>query len=126
MRRILYLWVPHLHTCVEQGWDATLKGKPVVVAAGRFQRGTVIDASPEAEAWGVGAGMTWRHAHRRCPTARFIRYERPRYTPVVEQIGAVLIRFTPWAELFPGREDEFFADLSATDPAESARLVRRI
>ena len=89
MRRILYLWIQHLHTQVERQWDAALNGRPVVVAAGRFQRGTVIDASPEAEAMGVGVGMTWRHAHRRCPTAHFVRYERPRYAPVIEQIGGV-------------------------------------
>lgn len=126
MRRILYLWVPHLHTQVEQNWDAALKGQPVIIAAGRFQRGSVIDASPEAEAMGVSGGMTWRHAHRRCPTARFLRYERPRYAPVIEQIGAVITRFTPWAELMPGTEDEFFIDLGAGDLHEGMRLVQRL
>src|SRR5439155_19656262 len=86
----------------------------------------VIDGSPEAEAMGVGVGMTWRHAHRRCPTARFLRYERPRYAPVIEQIGAVITRFTPWAELLPGTEDEFFVDLGAGDLYEGARMVQRL
>ena len=48
MRRILYLWIRHLHTQVERQWDGGLQGQPVVVAAGSFQRGTVIDASDEA------------------------------------------------------------------------------
>jgi DNA polymerase-4 len=126
MRRVLYLWVPHLHTAVERGLSPGLAGEPVVVAAGSFARGVVVDASPEAEALGVGAGQSWRHARRHAPTATFIPYEAPRYRPFTERIGGLLHELTPWVETLPGSEEEFFADLGAGTLEDGEILARGV
>jgi nucleotidyltransferase/DNA polymerase involved in DNA repair len=124
MRRVLYLWVPHLHTAVERRLASGLLGQPVVVAAGSFARGVVVDASPEAEALGAGAGQSWRHARRHAPAAVFIPYEKMRYRPFTERIGDLLHELTPWVETLPGSEEEFFADLGAGPMDEGEALAR--
>src|SRR3712207_1509192 len=108
MRRILYLRVPHFHTCVPALLDPSLRGKAVLVAAGSYARGKVLDASPAAAWEGAARGMPWRQAQRRCPAAVVIRYERSVYAPFVEQLGNLLAEFTPWVERLAGAEDEFF------------------
>ena len=122
MRRVLYLWVPHLHTAVERLLSPGLVGQPLVVTSGSFARGVVVDASPEAEASGVGVGQSWRHARRHAPTATFIPYEAWRIRPFTERIGDLLHELTPWVETLPGSEEEFFADLGA-GPLEEGELL---
>src|SRR5207248_1765328 len=124
MRRVLYLWMPHLHTAVERLLSPGRAGQPVVVASGSFARGVVVDASPEAEALGVSAGQSWRHARRHAAGAIFIAYERMRYRPFTERIGGLLHEMTPWVETLPGSEEEFFADLGA-GPLEEGELLAR-
>jgi DNA polymerase IV len=124
MRRVLYLWVPHLHTAVERLLAPGLAGQPVVVASGSFARGVVVDASPEAEALGVGAGQSWRHARRHGAGAIFIAYERMRFQPFTERIGGLLHEMTPCVEMLPGSEEEFFADLGAGTLEEGELLAR--
>src|SRR5262245_54108068 len=102
MRRILYLRLPYFHSAVQALIDPALVGRAVIVAAGSYQRGRVVDASPEAAAAGVERGMPWRQARRRCPDAALIPYERAVYAPVVEQAGNLLARHTPWAERLNG------------------------
>jgi DNA polymerase IV len=126
MRRVLYLWVPHLHTAVERLLAPGLAGQPVVVASGSFARGVVVDASPEAEALGAGVGQSWRHARRHAPAATFIPYEAWRYRPFTERIGGLLHELTPWVETLPRSEEEFFADLGAGSLEEGERLAREV
>src|SRR5437763_1806460 len=111
MRRILSLQVPHFHTCVEVLLDPALRGRPLLVVCGSYQSGKVVDVSPEASALGAAAGMSWRHAQRRCREAAVLKYHRDRYAPVREQLGAILNRYAPRVEFFPGAEGELFADL---------------
>jgi nucleotidyltransferase/DNA polymerase involved in DNA repair len=124
MRRVLYLWVPHLHTAVERLLAPGLAGQPVVVASGSFARGVVVDASPEAEALGVSAGQSWRHARRHGAGAIFIAYEKMRCRPFTERIGGLLHEMTPCVEMLPGSEEEFFADLGAGTLEEGELLAR--
>src|SRR5919109_1156039 len=98
MRRILYVRIPRFHSAVQALLDPQLRGKPLIVAAGSYRRGTVIDVSAEAAEAGAAPGMPWRQARRRCPDAVLIRYERAAYLPVVEQVGSILARATPWIE----------------------------
>jgi DNA polymerase-4 len=126
MRRILYLRLPYFHSAVQALLDPALAGRAVIVAAGSYQRGRVMGVSPEAAAAGVERGMPWRPARRRCPEAALVRYERAQYAPVVEQVGVLLVRFTPWVERLNGAEDEFFAYLGEGDLDEGAALAARI
>jgi DNA polymerase-4 len=148
MRRVLYLRVPHLQTTLERQWDPSLAERPVVVvaplttnrrAAERKTR-VVLDASPEAEAEGVLAGLTERHARRRCPEGVFLAVERARYEPSAEMIGDLLATETPWVERREiamtgvsrrGRarlraQEEFFADLGRGDGEEGLSIARRV
>jgi DNA polymerase-4 len=126
MRRILYLRIAHFHTAVLALLDPQLRDQPVIVAAGNYQRGAVMDASAPAEAAGVERGMSWRHAQRRCPEAALIHYERAAYAPVVEQLGNVVARYTPWVEQLAGAEDEFFASLGEGSLPEGRNLAQQI
>src|SRR5262245_46883429 len=126
MRRILYLRIPHFQSAVQALLDPALRGRPVIVAAGSYQRGKVMDVSPEAEAAGAERGMPWRHARRRCPEAALVRYERAAYAPVLEQIGNVIARATPWVEAMPGEEGAFFASLGEGSLEEGRDLALRI
>src|SRR5260370_7286537 len=113
MRRVLYLWVPHLHTAVERRLAPGLAGQPVVVAAGSFARGVVVDASPEAEALGVSAGQSWRHARRHGPGAIFIAYKRMPYRPFTERIAGQLHYMKPSDYTLPASEEDFSPNLRA-------------
>src|SRR5436190_9775497 len=126
MRRILYLRIPHFQSAVQALLDPALRGRPVIVAAGSYQRGKVVDVSPEAGAAGAERGMPWRHARRRCPEAALVRYERAAYAPVLEQIGNVMARATPWVESMPGEEGAFFASLGEGSLEEGRELALRI
>src|SRR5260370_20073893 len=85
-----------------------------------------VDASPEAEALGVGAGQSWRHARRHGPAATFIAYEAARYRPFTERIGGLLHELTPWVETLPDSAEEFFADLGAGTMEEGEVLARGV
>jgi DNA polymerase-4 len=126
MRRILYLQAIHFHTAVQALLDPGLRGRPLIVAAGSYQRGKVVAVSPEAAAEGAARGMPWRQARRRCPDSVLIPYQRATYAPFVEQLGSIIARATPWVERLEGAEDEFFAGLGEGPLEEGCRLAHRI
>ncbi len=129
MRRVLSLWVPHFLAAAEGLLDPALRGRPVLVVTGSYPSGRVVDVSPEAAVEGAAAGMSWRHAARRCPGSVLVPYRRERYAPLVEQLGNVVHRCAPWVEPFsslPGTEGELFADLGAGDAAEGLATARRL
>jgi nucleotidyltransferase/DNA polymerase involved in DNA repair len=124
MRRVLYLWVPHLQTTRERQETPSLCDRPLLVVGGRPALGSrlsalgpakagsvpaksrepraesrlVLDASPEAEAQGVTAGMPARQAQRRCPDALCLHRERAHYESISLMIGDTLAEHTPWVE----------------------------
>jgi DNA polymerase IV len=126
MRRILSLRVPHFHTAVDTLQQPELRDRPLIVVSGSYQKGRVVDVSAGAAALGAEAGMSWRHAQRRCPTAVLVKYDRTRYAPIAEQLGNIVNRFAPWVEFFPGSECELFADLGEGSAADGLDMARRI
>jgi len=151
MRRMLYLRVPHLQTTLERQWDPSLAGRPVVVVGRPTTHDprpttssrrslVVIDASAEAEAEGIAAGMTERHARRRCPEGVFLAVEPARYESSAELIGELLAAETPWVERLeitaarvsrracrrPAAPEEFFADLGQGPAEEGLAIARRV
>jgi DNA polymerase-4 len=156
MQRILYLWVPHLQTTLERRADPALCDRPLLVVATTNDRrptikgrrstarssssrrssvvgrrssvrvSRILDASPEAEACGVTAGMAASVAARRCPEAVGLVRERAEYEPVAVAIGDCLAEHTPWVERLEGAQDEFFADLGEGGVGEGEAIARQV
>lgn len=98
---------------VEELFDPSLKGKPVVVGGQRDQRGVVAAASYAARKFGVHSAMPLRTAARLCPPAIFVDGHPQRYREYSKKVFAVLNRFTPQVEM--ASIDEAYLDLTGTE-----------
>src|SRR5438132_4495956 len=84
---------------VEELFDPSLKGKPVVVGGKRDQRGVVAAASYAARKFGVHSAMPLRTASRLCPQALFVEGHPERYREYSKKVYAVLTKFSPQVEM---------------------------
>jgi DNA polymerase IV len=98
---------------VEELFDPSLKGKPVVVGGNRDQRGVVAAASYAARKFGVHSAMPLRTAGRLCPSAIFVEGSPHRYREYSRKIFAVLNRFSPQVEM--ASIDEAYLDFTGTE-----------
>jgi DNA polymerase-4 len=98
---------------VEELFDPSLKGKPVVVGGARDQRGVVAAASYAARKFGVHSAMPLRTAAKLCPQAIFVEGHPERYRELSEKVFAVMQRFTPLAEM--ASIDEAYLDMTGTE-----------
>ena len=97
---------------VEELFDPTLKGKPVVVGGKADQRGVVAAASYAARKFGVHSAMPLRTAARLCPQATFVDGHPTRYREYSKKVYAVLNQFSPLVEM--ASIDEAYLDLTGT------------
>ena len=97
---------------VEELFDPSLRGKPVVVGGSRDQRGVVSAASYAARRYGVHSAMPLRTAARLCPNAIFVPGRMERYREYSEKVFAILGRFSPTVEM--ASIDEAYVDLTGT------------
>jgi DNA polymerase IV len=98
---------------VEELFDPSLKGKPVVVGGKRHERGVVSAASYEARKFGVHSAMPLRTAAKLCPQAIFVDGHPERYRDCSEKVYAVLASFSPLVEM--ASIDEAYLDMTGTD-----------
>ena len=98
---------------VEELFDPSLKGKPVVVGGQRHERGVVSAASYDARKFGVHSAMPLRTAAKLCPQAIFVDGHPERYRECSEKVYGVLNTFSPLVEM--ASIDEAYLDMTGTD-----------
>lgn len=112
-RLICHVDMDAFFVSVEELFDPSLKGKPVVVGGKANQRGVVAAASYEARKYGVHSAMPLRTAGRLCPHALFVEGHPERYRECSKKVFAVLNRFSPLVEM--ASIDEAYLDLTGTE-----------
>src|ERR1044071_10342898 len=98
---------------VEELYDPSLKGKPVVVGGQRNERGVVAAASYTARKFGIHSAMPLRTAHKLCPQAIFVDGHPDRYREYSEKVYEVLASFSPRVEMVS--IDEAYLDMTGTE-----------
>ena len=126
MRTYFHVDMDAFFVSVEQLFDPSLKGKPVVVGGRPNERGVVSAASYEARKFGVHSAMPLRTAYKLCPQAIFVDGHPPRYREYSQKVYAVLQDFSPLVEM--ASVDEAYVDITGTErlygpPLKAAHLL---
>jgi len=106
---------------VEELFDPTLKGKPVVVGGQAHERGVVSAASYAARSFGVHSAMPLRTAAKLCPQAIFVDGHPDRYRECSENARKVLSTFSPQVEMVS--IDEAYLDMTGTERLHGPPLM---
>jgi DNA polymerase-4 len=125
-RLICHVDMDAFFVSVEELFDPSLKGKPVVVGGKSDQRGVVSAASYAARKYGVHSAMPLRTAAKLCPHAIFVEGHPDRYREISKNVLNTLQRFSPAVEM--ASIDEAFIDLTGTErlhgpPMKTAHLI---
>jgi len=112
-RTYFHLDLDAFFVSVEELFDPSLKGKPVVVGGKANERGVVSAASYAARKFGVHSAMPLRTAYKLCPQAIFVEGHRERYSEYSHKVFDVLQRYSPRVEM--ASIDEAYLDLSGTE-----------
>jgi DNA polymerase IV len=113
---------------VEELYDRSLKGKPVVVGGRPNERGVVSAASYEARKFGVHSAMPLRTAYKLCPQAIFVEGHPTRYREYSGKVHEVLQAFSPLVEM--ASVDEAYLDVTGSErlygpPLKAAHLLHQ-
>lgn len=122
MKTFFHVDMDAFFVSVEELFDPSLRGKPVVVGGKSNQRGVVSAASYAARKFGLHSAMPLRTAYRLCPHAIFVEGHPERYRDYSRKVFQVLQTFSPQVEM--ASVDEAYMDLTGTEklhgPAMSA------
>jgi len=113
LRTIFHVDMDAFFVSVEELFDPSLKGKPVVVGGQRDERGVVSAASYAARKFGVHSAMPLRTAAKLCPQAIFVNGHPERYREYSGKVHEVLGRFSPLVEM--ASVDEAYLDMTGTE-----------
>ena len=127
-RTVFHVDMDAFFVSVEELFDPSLKGKPVVVGGKANQRGVVSAASYAARKFGVHSAMPLRTAAQLCPHAIFLEGHPSRYREFSRKVFEVLNHFSPKVEM--ASIDEAYLDLTGTErllgpPLKAARSTAR-
>ena len=112
-RTIFHVDMDAFFVSVEELFDPSLRGKPVVVGGQANERGVVSAASYEARKFGVHSAMPLRTAAKMCPHAIFVDGHPERYRDYSARVYQVLDRFSPKLEMVS--IDEAYVDMTGTE-----------
>src|SRR6202140_5161489 len=126
LRTIFHVDMDAFFVSVEELFDPSLKGKPVVVGGQRDERGVVSAASYAARKFGIHSAMPLRTAYKLCPQAIFVDGHPDRYREYSQKVYDVLHAFSPLAEM--ASIDEAYLDVTGTGrlygpPLRAAHLL---
>ena len=113
MRTYFHVDMDAFFVSVEELFDPTLKGKPVVVGGRPNERGVVSAASYAARKFGVHSAMPLRTAYKLCPQAIFVDGHPERYRDYSHRVYEVLTQFSPLVEM--ASIDEAYLDITGTE-----------
>ena len=112
-RTIFHVDMDAFFVSVEELFDPSLKGKPVIVGGNKDQRGVVSAASYPARKFGVHSAMPLRRAAQLCPHAIFLEGHPARYREMSRKVFDVLNHFSPKVEM--ASIDEAYLDVTGTE-----------
>ena len=126
MRTYFHLDMDAFFVSVEELFDPSLKGKPVVVGGRPSERGVVSAASYAARKFGVHSALPLRTAYKLCPQAIFVDGHPERYRDFSHKVHGVLQSFSPMVEM--ASIDEAYLDMTGTErlygpPLRAAHLL---
>lgn len=126
MRTYFHLDMDAFFVSVEELFDPSLKGKPVVVGGRPNERGVVSAASYAARKFGVHSAMPLRTAYKLCPQALFVDGHPERYREYSGKVYETLQAFSPLVEM--ASIDEAYLDVTGTErlygpPLRAAHLL---
>src|ERR1700722_19914069 len=110
MKLYFHLDMDAFFVSVEELFDPSLKGKPVVVGGRPNERGEVSAASYAARKFGVHSAMPLRTAYKMCRQAIFVESHPERYREYSGRVFEVLKKFTPTVEM--ASIDKAYLDLT--------------
>ncbi len=113
MRTYFHIDMDAFFVSVEELFDPSLKGKPVVVGGRPDQRGVVSAASYAARKFGVHSALPLRTAYRLCPQAIFVEGHPDRYREYSRKVFDVLNSFSPQVDM--ASVDEAYIDVTGTE-----------
>lgn len=113
MKTVFHVDMDAFFVSVEEIFDPSLKGKPVVVGGASDQRGVVSAASYAARKFGVHSAMPLRTAAKLCPHAIFVEGHPERYREYSGKVYAILQHFSPLVEM--ASVDEAYVDMTGTE-----------
>ena len=113
MKTFFHVDMDAFFVSVEELFDRSLIGKPVVVGGQANQRGVVSAASYAARKYGVHSAMPLRTAYRLCPQAIFVDGHPDRYRDYSRKVYRVLQSFSPQVEM--ASVDEAYMDVTGTE-----------
>lgn len=113
MRTVFHVDMDAFFVSVEELFDPSLKGKPVVVGGRPNERGVVAAASYEARKFGVYSALPLRTAFKLCPQAIFVDGHPERYREYSGKVHEILTRFSPQVEM--ASIDEAYLDMTGTE-----------
>ena len=128
MRTYFHVDMDAFFVSVEELFDPSLKGKPVVVGGRPNERGVVSAASYAARKFGVHSALPLRTAYKLCPQAIFVDGHPERYREYSHKVYDVLQSFSPLVDM--ASIDEAYLDMTGTErlygpPLRAAHLLHQ-